>query len=64
MCSATWVASTAAAGDDEGGEDEPDEFEHRGRIADPMSLQDRRTSFLALQPYEDSLIQPIIESAL
>jgi hypothetical protein len=30
-------ALTAAGGGDEGGQEEPDEFEHRGRIADPMS---------------------------
>ena len=36
---------TAADGGDEGGQDEPEEFEHRGRIADPRSRRDRRTSF-------------------
>jgi len=30
-------ALTVADGGDEGGQEEPDEFEHRGRIADPMS---------------------------
>ena len=38
-------ALAAAEGGDEGGQDEPDEFEHRGRIADPMSRQDRCTAF-------------------
>jgi hypothetical protein len=37
-------ALTAADGGGEGGEDEPDEFEHRGRIADQDSRQDRRTT--------------------
>jgi hypothetical protein len=41
-------ALTAADGSDEGGQDEPDEFEHRGRIADHDS-QDRRTNSCPLQ---------------
>lgn len=41
-------ALTAADGGDEGGQDEADEFEHRGRIADHDS-QDRRTDSCHLQ---------------
>ena len=33
-------ALTTAAGGYEGGQEEPDEFEHRGRIADPRSRRD------------------------
>src|SRR5262249_13496777 len=36
---------TAADGGDEGGQDEPEESEHRGRIADPRSRRDRRAVF-------------------
>ncbi len=38
-------ALTAVDCGDEGGKEEPDEFEHRGRIADPRSRRDRRTVF-------------------
>lgn len=41
-------ALTAADGGDEGGQDEPDEFEHRGRVADHDS-HDRRTDSCHLQ---------------
>ena len=40
----------AADGGDEGGQDGPDEFEHRVRIADHDSRQDRRTDFCPPTP--------------
>ena len=43
-------ALTAADGGDEGGQEEPDEFKHRGRIDDPRSQQDRRTVFCPPTP--------------
>ena len=38
-------ALMAADSSDEGGQKEPEEFEHRGRIADPRSRRDRRMVF-------------------
>ena len=48
-------APTAAGSGDEGGQDEPHEFKHRGRIADPMSP---RSPYDLLPSYN-----PFIESA-
>jgi len=45
-------ALTAADGGDEGGQDEPDEFEHRGRIADPMWPKIAKRPFAPLQGAE------------
>jgi len=53
-----------ADGGDEGGQEEPDDFEHRGRIADPRSRRDRGTVFLpSYRPSLRALAGPVYDDA-
>ena len=53
-------ALTAADGGDQGSQDEPDEFEHRGRIVDHDSRQDRRTDFATLQARSPAAVRSAV----